>query len=396
MGNDAETTWANLLKGVSGAGPITLFDATDFPVRFACEVKDFDAEQWLDRKDARRMDRFLAFATASAKQAIDDSGLQITDENRDEIGVLFGSGIGGLSMVQTNIRKLQNEGVDRVSPFLVPYMIPDMASGIVSIQHGARGPNTCVVTACSTGANAIGDAYHLIKRGDAIAMIAGGVEAPINEIGVAGFASSKALSTRNDDYKTASRPFDATRDGFVIGEGAGAMILEDYDYAKARGAKIYGEILGYSMTGDAFHITQPDPEGSGATRAMQRALRSARIEPEQIDYINAHGTSTPYNDRIETLAIKNAFGEAAKRVPVSSTKSMTGHALGAAGSIESIFCLLVIANNVIPPTINLHEPDPECDLDYVPNEAREVTVKYALSNSFGFGGHNVCLVFGPG
>jgi 3-oxoacyl-[acyl-carrier-protein] synthase II len=227
-------------------------------------------------------------------------------------------------------------------------------------------------------------------------MIAGGVEAPINEIGVAGFASSKALSTRNDDYKTASRPFDATRDGFVIGEGAGAMILEDYDYAKARGAKIYGEILGYSMTGDAFHITQPDPKGSGATRAMQRALRSARIEPEQIDYINAHGTSTPYNDRIETLAIKNAFGEAAKRVPVSSTKSMTGHALGAAGSIESIFCLLVIANNVIPPTINLHEPDPECDLDYVPNEAREVTVKYALSNSFGFGGHNVCLVFGPG
>lgn len=383
-----------MIAGEGAVDRITHLDPSAFTTQIGAEVRDFNAEDWLDKKDARKVDRFIAFAVGAASMAIADSGIKPTEEERDQIGVLMGSGIGGLTFLGEQHRRQIESGPGRVSPFLVPYMIPDMASGYVSIINQFKGPNTCVVTACATGANAIGDAYHIVKRGDAIAMLAGGTEAPINEIGLAGFCAARAMTTRNDDPKHASRPFDLERDGFVIAEGAASLMLEDYEFAKKRGAKIYGEIVGYGMSGDAFHMTQPDPEGAGATRSMKMALRNAGIGPEAISYINAHGTSTAYNDRLETQAIKQAFGEdMARKLMVSSTKSAIGHSLGAAGAIEAVVCFLAMRDGVIPPTINYEIPDPQCDLDYVPNTARKATIELALSNSFGFGGHNVSLIF---
>jgi 3-oxoacyl-[acyl-carrier-protein] synthase II len=393
LGTGVGKFWPRLVAGESGIGRISLMDASAFTTQIGGEVPDFNAEDWLEAKDARRIDRFIAFASAAATMALRDSCLPIDGEFNDDIGVLIGSGIGGLTFMSEQTKKLWDAGPSRISPFLVPYMIPDMASGYVSIQYKLKGPNTCVVTACSTGANAIGDAYHIIKRGDAVAMLAGGAEAPINEIGLGGFCAARALSTRNDDPKRASRPFDKDRDGFVMAEGSAVLILEDYDFAKARNARLYGEIIGYGMSGDAFHMTQPDPEGDGAYRAMRMALKTADLQPSDVGYINAHGTSTAYNDRLETHAIKRVFGEQAYKIPVSSTKSMIGHTLGAAGAVESLICIMAMREGVIPPTINLDTPDPECDLDYVPNQAREADVKISLSNSFGFGGHNVSLVF---
>jgi len=396
LGTGVETFWPRLIAGESAVDRISLLDPSEFTTHIAAEVKDFNAEDWLDRKEARRIDRFIAFAVASATMAITDSGLKAEGELAHHVGVLIGSGIGGLTFMGEQYRRMIEGGPSKVSPFLVPYMIPDMASGYVSIMHGLKGPNTCVVSACSTGADAIGVAYHTIKRGDAVAMVTGGTEAPINEIGLAGFCAARAMTTNNDNPKTASRPFDAARDGFVMGEGSAVFVLEDYEHAKARGAKIYAEVLGYGMTGDAHHITMPDPEGDGARRGMLMAIDRAGLKPEQIGYINAHGTSTPYNDKFETMAIKRAFGDAAYKIPVSSTKSMIGHTLGAAGAIESLICILAMRDNKLPPTINYENPDPECDLDYVPNVARDANIDYALSNSFGFGGHNVSLVFGKG
>lgn len=393
LGTGVEQTWSGICAGENPVGPIESFDVSEYSTRIAAEVKDFNAEDWMDKKDAKRVDRFISFAQAGSTMALKDSGLVVTDENRDHIGVLIGAGIGGLNMLGEQHRRQVEGGPSRVSPFLVPYMIPDMASGWVSIAFGLRGPNSCVVSACATGANAVGDAYEIIKRGDAVAMVTGGTEAPINEIGLGGFCAVRAMSNRNDDPKHASRPFDKERDGFVIGEGAGCMVLEDYDYAIARGANIYGELVGYGMTADAYHITQPDPDGSGAKRVMQMALRKAGLSPDAVDYINAHGTSTPYNDRQESAAIKAVFGERAYKIPVSSTKSMLGHSLGATGAVEAIFCVLAIRDGFVPPTINYEVPDPDCDLDYVPNVGRKHGVNVALTNSFGFGGHNACLVF---
>jgi 3-oxoacyl-[acyl-carrier-protein] synthase II len=393
LGTGVENFWNRLIKGESAIGPITLFDASDFSTRIAAEVKDFNPEDWLDKKEARRVDRFITFAVASANMAIEDSGLNLDGTINDQVGVLIGSGIGGLTFLGEQYRKLIESGPSRISPFLVPYMIPDMASGYVSIMHRLKGPNTCVVSACSTGADAIGMAYHIIKRGDALAMVTGGTEAPINEISLAGFCAAKAMTTNNDDPAHASRPFDAERDGFVMAEGSAVFMLEDHDHAVARGATIYAEILGYGITGDGYHITMPDPEGDGAYRAMKMALNRAGLQPSDIGYINAHGTSTPYNDKFETMAIKRAMGDAAYNIPVSSTKSMIGHTLGAAGAIESLICILAMRDGVLPPTINLNTPDPECDLDYVPNVARKADIGASLSNSFGFGGHNVSLVF---
>jgi len=388
-----EPTWQKMLKGESGVARITHIDPSDYTTQIAAEVKDFNPEDFLDKKEARRVDRFIAMAVASATMALEDSKLEVNDDNREEIGVLVGSGIGGLQTLSDNHRKQIEAGPGKISPFLVPYMIPDMASGYISIVHKLKGPNTCVVTACSTAANAIGDAYHIVKRGDAIVMVAGGSEAPINEIGLGGFCAARALSTRNDDPARASRPFDLNRDGFVMGEGSTVLILEDYEHARSRGAKIYAEIVGYGFTGDAYHITAPDPEGYGAYRAMRNAMQRAGLKPEDVDYINAHGTSTTLNDKLETAAIKRALGEQAYKVAISSTKSMVGHLLGAAGAIEAAACLLAMRDGMIPPTINHETPDPECDLDYVPNQPRKADVRVALSNSFGFGGHNVCLAF---
>ncbi len=379
-----------MLAGESGIDRITLMDSSEYTTQIAGEVKDFVAEDWLDKKEARRIDRFIAFAVASATMALNDSGIDKASIAED-FGVLIGSGIGGLTFLAEQHRRQIEGGPGRVSPFLVPYMIPDMASGYTSIVHGLKGPNTCVVTACSTGANAIGDAYHIVKRGDAIAMLAGGAEAPINELGLGGFCAARAMSQRNDCPQKASRPFDVERDGFVMSEGSAVMVLEDYDYAMARGAKIYGEIIGYGMSGDAFHMTQPDPNGNGAIRSMKMALRNAGLRPSDVGYINAHGTSTHYNDKLETMAIKDVFGGSVP--PVSSTKSMIGHTLGAAGAIEGVICLLAMRDGTLPPTVNLEKPDPECDLDYVPNKARKADVQVSLSNSFGFGGHNVSLIF---
>lgn len=392
LGTGIAKFWPRLLAGESGVRPISLIDASAFTTRIAAEVPDFNAEDWLDAKDARRIDRFIAFAAAAAQMALKDSCLPTEGEIANDIGVLIGSGIGGLTYLGEQTRKLFESGPSRVSPFLVPYMIPDMASGYVSILHGLKGPNTCVVTACSTGANAIGDAYHIIKRGDAVAMLAGGAEAPINDIGLAGFCSARALSTRNDEPQHASRPFDKDRDGFVMAEGAAVLVLEDYDFAVQRGATILAEIIGYGMSGDAFHMTQPDPEADGAFRSMRMALKTADLEPSDVQYVNAHGTSTAYNDRLETLAMKRAFGDHAYKLAVSSTKSMIGHSLGAAGAVEALICILAMQDSMIPPTINYETPDPDCDLDYVPNVARKAEVKVSLSNSFGFGGHNVSLV----
>jgi len=396
LGTGIDKFWPRLLAGESAVDRISLMDPSDYSTQIAAEVKDFNPEDWLDKKEARRIDRFIAFAAASARMAMEDSGIKPDDDLRDEFGVLIGSGIGGLTFLGEQHRRQIEGGPGKVSPFLVPYMIPDMASGYVSILHGLKGPNTCVVTACSTGANAIGDAYHIIKRGDAVAMLAGGTEAPINELGLGGFCAARAMTTRNDEPKRASRPFDKDRDGFVIGEGSAVFVLEDYDHAKARGAKIYAEVVGYGMTGDAYHITQPDPEADGAYRALKMALRTAGMKPEDIGYMNAHGTSTYYNDKGETHAIKRAFGDYAYKLPVSSTKSMIGHTLGAAGAIEALICILAMRDSKLPPTINYETPDPECDLDYIPNAARDAKVDVSMSNSYGFGGHNVSLVLKKG
>ncbi len=393
VGNSVPATWDALMRGESGADYISKFDAEEFSTKFACEVKNFNAEDFMDKKEARRMGAFTHFAVAASDEAMKDSGLVIDESNAEMVGTYISSGIGDFWAIEREHEKLLKSGPSRVSPFFIVSAIVNLASGNVSIRHGAKGPNSATATACSAGAHAIGDSFRLIERGDADAMICGGAESAITPMSVAGFASMRALSTRNDEPKRASRPFDAERDGFVIGEGAGLLILEELEFAKARGAKIYAEIVGYGMSGDAFHVTMPDETGSGAIRVMERAIKDAGISPEQIGYLNAHGTSTPYNDKFETLAIKKVFGEHAYKMAVSSTKSMTGHALGAAGGIEAVISILAMKNNVIPPTINYENPDPECDLDYTPNEPRNLEFDYALSNSFGFGGTNACLIF---
>ncbi|WP_413379625.1 beta-ketoacyl-ACP synthase II [Alkalihalobacillus sp. 1P02AB] len=392
LGNDAETTWSQAIAGVSGIGPITRVPAENFPISVSGEVKDFDPTIFVDKKDARKMDRFTQFAVASSLMALKDSGLEITEENAGRVGVWIGSGIGGMETYEQNFHNFLEKGYRRVSPFFVPMMIPDMASGQVSITTGAKGINSCSVTACASGTNSIGDAFKVIQRGDADAMITGGAEAPITNMAVAGFCAAKAVST-NEDPKTASRPFDKNRDGFVMGEGAGIVILESLDSALKRGAKIYAEIVGYGATGDAHHLTAPAPEGEGAARSMQMAIEDAGIDPTEVDYLNAHGTSTGYNDKFETLAAKTVFGEHAYKLAISSTKSMTGHLLGAAGGVEAIFTVKAISEGIIPPTINYETPDEDCDLDYVPNEARKQKVRAAMSNSLGFGGHNATVVF---
>ncbi len=392
IGNDAETSWENAKKGVNGVAKMTRLNPDDFPVKIAAELKDFDVEKYLEKKEARKMDRFTHYAIASAEMAVQDSGLVIDDSNANRVGVWIGSGIGGMETFETQYEIFLNRGHRRVSPFFVPMMIPDMGSGQVSIRFGAKGINSTTVTACATATNSIGDAFKVIERGDADAMITGGAEAPITKMSLAGFTANKALSL-NPDPETTCRPFDKDRDGFIIGEGAGIVILEEYEHAKARGAKIYAEIVGYGATGDAYHITAPAPNGEGAARAMKMAIDDAGLTPDKVDYINAHGTSTPYNDEYETQAIKTVFGEHAKKLAISSTKSMTGHTLGASGGIEAIFALLTIRDNIIAPTIHLKNQDEVCDLDYVPNEAREANVNVVISNSFGFGGHNATLVF---
>lgn len=392
VGTGTEKYWQALLNGVSGVGLITHFDASDYSTQIAAEIKDFDPEEYMERKEAKRMDRFAQFAVAASILAIQDSGFQITDENAGRVGVLIGSGIGGTSTWEEQHRTLIEKGPRRVSPFFVPMLISDMASGMASIILGAKGPNLAIVTACATATHAIGEAAKIIQRGDADVMIAGGSEAAITPLAVAGFCAARAFSTRNDEPERASRPFDLNRDGFVIGEGAGVLILESLEHALARGAKIYCEITGFGMSGDAFHITAPAPEGEGAARSMAAALKDAGIKPEDVDYINAHGTSTPDNDKTETMAIKRVFGDYAYKVAISSTKSMIGHLLGAAGAVEAIACICAIRDGIVPPTINYETPDPECDLDYVPNEPRKMPVKIAMSNSFGFGGHNATLI----
>ncbi len=394
LGIGIDATWQSILRGVSGAGPITSFDVTEYNARFACEVKGFEPTDFMTPKAAKHMDRFVQFSVVAGQMALKDAGIELGEENGAECGVVIGSGIGGMATWEKQHAILLERGPNRVSPYLIPMMICDMAAGMVSIELGARGPNMCVVTACASGANAIGEAAEMIRRGSAKMMVTGGAEAAIVPVSIAGFASMKALSFRNDDAEHASRPFDATRDGFVMGEGAGIVVLEEYEHARARGAHIYGELCGYGATGDAYHMTSPDLSGRGGIAAMQAAMRQAGVTPEQIGYINAHGTSTPTNDRIETMAIKKAFGDCAYQIPVSSTKSMTGHMLGAAGAVELIFCLLAMRDNVIPATTNYTTPDPECDLDYVPNTTREGKINYALSNSLGFGGHNATLVVG--
>lgn len=392
LGRDTETTWNNLIAGVSGIGPLTRVNADDFPAKVAAEVKDFDPSEFMEKKDARKMDRFTQFAVAASLMAVKDAGLEINEENSDRVGVWIGSGIGGMETFETQYQNFLNKGYRRVSPFFVPMLIPDMAAGQVSITLGARGFNSCTVTACATGTNSIGDAFKVIQRGDAVAMITGGAEAPITNMSIAGFCANTALST-NPDPKTACRPFDADRDGFIIGEGAGIVVLEDLEHALARGAHIYAEIIGYGSTGDAYHITAPAPAGEGGARAMKMAIDDAGLAPEEIDYINAHGTSTGYNDKFETAAIKAVFSDHAYKLQISSTKSMTGHLLGAAGGIEAIISVLALQEGIIPPTINYQTSDPECDLDYVPNEARKRDINTVLSNSLGFGGHNATIVF---
>ena len=393
VGNSVETTWTALMAGRSGADYIQKFDAARFAARFACEVKNFDPLDYVEKKEARKMGAFIQYAIAASQEAINDSGLKITDDVAEGVGTYISSGIGDFWAIEREHEKLLKDGPGRVSPFFIPSAIVNLASGQVSIRHNAKGPNSATATACSAGAHAIGDSFKIIQRGDAEAMICGGAESAITPMSVAGFAALRALSTRNDDPVHASRPFELTRDGFVIGEGAGIMILEEFEFARRRGARIYAEIVGYGMSGDAFHITMPDASGSGAVRVMQKALKDGKVEPEQIGYVNAHGTSTPYNDKFETMAIKKTFGEHASKLAISSTKSMTGHLLGAAGGVEAIFSVLAITRDMLPPTINYVTPDPDCDLDYVPNQARKAVIDYALSNSFGFGGTNAALLF---
>jgi len=393
VGTGLEQFWTQITAGVSGVGYITRFDAAEFSTRIAAEVKDFDPTQHMDRKEARRMDRFSQFAVAVANMALKDAELNMEKLNRDRVGVILGSGIGGLETLEDQAIVLMQRGPGRVSPFLIPMMIANMGSGQVAINLGLRGCNITTISACASSNNALGDAFRLLQAGKADVMLAGGTEAPITPLAVAGFSAMKALSARNEDPGGSSRPFDAGRDGFVIGEGAAVLVLETLEHALERKAGIYAEIVGYGCSCDAYHISAPDPEGAGAVLAMGQALEDAGLRPDEVDYINAHGTSTPLGDKLETLAIKQVFGDHACRLAVSSTKSMTGHLLGAAGGLEAVVCVLGIQRGVIPPTINLKTPDPECDLDYVPNEAREKRVQVALSNSFGFGGHNVTLIF---
>jgi len=392
LGNDAKTLWDNIVSGNSGIDYITRVNKDDFPVHVAGEVKDFDATKFMDKKDARKMDLFTQYAVAASKMAVEDANLVIDDENAERVGVWIGCGIGGMDTYEEQLRRFIDKGYRRVSPFFVPMLIPDMAAGQVSIQLGAKGINSCSVTACASGSNSIGDAFKAVQRGDVDYIITGGTESPITNMAFAGFSAMKALSF-NDDPKTASRPFDKNRDGFVMGEGAGILVLETLESAQARGAKIYAEIIGYGATGDAYHITAPAEGGEGAARAMKQALRDANLEPEAVDYINAHGTSTDMNDKYETQAIKTVFGDHANNLAVSSTKSMTGHLLGAAGGVESVISVKSIDDGIIPATINYETPDADCDLDYVPNESRKQDVNVVLSNSFGFGGHNACLIF---
>lgn len=392
VGNSAEESWQSVLAGKSGVGPLTRLDSEQFPVKVAAEVKDFDIEEYIPRKDARKMDRFTHYALAASVMAMKDANLELEGDLALRTGVWIGSGIGGMETHEQQFLTFQEKGYRRVSPFFVPMMIPDMASGQVSIHLGAKGINSCTVTACASGTNSIGDAFEVIRRGDADVMITGGAEAPITTMSVAGFCANTALSL-NPDPATASRPFDAERDGFVIGEGAGILILEEYEHAVARGAKIYAELVGYGSTGDAHHITAPAPGGEGGARAMAQAIEQGGISPNQIDYINAHGTSTPYNDLFETMAAKTVFGEHAYKLAMSSTKSMTGHLLGAAGGLEAIFTVKALQEGILPPTTNFVNVDPECDLDYVTEGARKADIEYAMSNSLGFGGHNASLVF---
>lgn len=393
LGIGVESSWKAFIEGRSGIGRITCFDASDLPVQIAGEVKDFDPSLYMEQKEIKKMDRFIHFALAASTMAIEDSGLKITDENAERVGVIIGSGIGGLPAIEHYHRVYLEKGYRRITPFFIPMLIINLASGQVSIRFGAKGPNSAVATACATGSHAIGDAFRIIQRGDADVMIAGGTESVITPLAIGGFAVMKALSTRNNEPERASRPFDIDRDGFVMGEGAGIVVLESLDSAKARGARIYAEIIGYGMTSDAYHITAPAPGGEGAATCMSLALKDAGVLPDVVDYINAHGTSTKYGDEIETAAIKKVFGDHAYRLAVSSTKSMTGHLLGAAGGVEAVVTILSIYNDLIPPTINLDNPDPECDLDYVPHKARHRNIDFALSNSFGFGGTNACLLF---
>ncbi|WP_432363956.1 beta-ketoacyl-ACP synthase II [Sporosarcina sp. UB5] len=392
VGNSAQTSWEAVINGKSGIGPLTRLDSEQFPVKVAAEVKDFDIEEYIPRKDARKMDRFTHYALAASIMAMKDANLELDEKTALRTGVWIGSGIGGMETHEQQFKTFQEKGYRRVSPFFVPMMIPDMASGQVSIHIGAKGINSCTVTACASGTNSIGDAFEVIKRGDADVMVTGGAEAPITTMSVAGFCANTALSL-NPDPETASRPFDKERDGFVIGEGAGILILEEYEHAVKRGAKIYAEIVGYGSTGDAHHITAPAPEGEGGARAMQQAIDEAEISPDKIGYINAHGTSTPYNDLFETMAAKTVFGDHAYKLAMSSTKSMTGHLLGAAGGLEAIFTVKALQEGILPPTMNYVNEDPECDLDYVVNKARKADIQYAMSNSLGFGGHNASLVF---
>lgn len=393
VGNDVPSSWANILAGKSGVKPVSLFDASEFKTRIAAEVKDFDAKALLGRREARRYDRVSQLSLVAAQQAVEHSNLEITDENRDRVGVLIGSGIGGIGTLYENIQVFLERGPSRVSPFTVPMMLPDSPSGLVAIHFGVRGPNMAIVTACATGSNSIGEATEIIRRGAADVMLAGSTEAAISPITFAGMGVMGAISTRNDEPERASRPFDSERDGFIIGEGAGIVILESLEFARARGANILAEVTGYGVTNDAFHISAPSEDGAGSALCMQIALEDGGFAPNDIGYINAHGTSTELNDKNETAAIKTVFGELAYKVPISSTKSMTGHLMGAAGSVETVFCAQTLQTNMLPPTINYENPDPECDLDYVPNQARSAHVNHIMSNSFGFGGHNATLIF---
>jgi 3-oxoacyl-[acyl-carrier-protein] synthase II len=392
LGLDRETSWANLINGRSGAAPITLFDPHRLDVKIACEVKGFDPLNYIDRKDVRRNDRFVQLALAASAEALDHSGVNTDSHEAEHIGVCIASGVGGMTTLEEQMKVLLEKGPGRVSPFLIPMFIPDMAAGQVSMRYLLKGPNFGTVSACASGADSIGTAYEIIKRGDATAMLAGGAEAGVTEIGIAAFDAARALSHRNDDPEAASRPFDGERDGFVLGEGAAILVLEDLAYARARGIPILAEIVGYGQSADAFHVTLPDERGDGACRAMQMAMDKAGIGPEDVDYVNAHATSTPLGDKYETIAMKRTFGEFAHRVPCSSTKSMTGHLLGAAGAMEAAFCVLAVRDGIMPPTINQTTPDPECDLDYIPNVARRGDVNVVISNAFGFGGHNSSLV----
>ena len=392
IGTGVETAWKNVCDGKSGIGLLTRFDTNGFETKIAAEVKNFNPESCIDKKEIKKMDLFIQYSIAATKEALEDARLAIGPDNAEQVGVIVGTGLGGLPTIEKYHKVLLEKGPGRISPFFIPMLIANLASGQIAIQFGPKGPNTCVVTACATGAHCIGDAFRAIVYGDAEAMIAGGTEANITPLTIGGFNAMKALSTRNDEPEKACRPFEKSRDGFVVAEGSGILILEELQFALNRKARIYAELVGYGYTGDAYHITAPSPEGDGAVRCMRMAIKDAKLKPEDVDYINAHGTSTPLNDFTETLAIKTVFGDHAKKIPISATKSMTGHLLGAAGSTEAIFTILAIQDGIMPPTINYEEPDPQCDLDYVPNVARRKTINVAMSNAFGFGGTNATLI----